>query len=78
VRTLVELKPQNRSRLIAIAAKRGKKGFPFVLNKAVESYLGAGAKREAQRQRALQLRGSLTHAEADELRKQAAALRVTW
>jgi hypothetical protein len=78
MRITVELKPQYRSRLMAIAAKGGKKGFSSVLNEAVESYLGVGAKREAQRQRAFQLRGSLKHAEAAELRKKAAALRATW
>jgi hypothetical protein len=34
MRTTVELKPEHRSRLIAIAAKRGEKGFSSVLNEA--------------------------------------------
>ncbi len=78
MRTTVELKPEHRSRLIAIAAKRGEKGFSTVLNEAVASYLGEEAEREKRRQRALQLRGALKREEAAELQKNAAALRASW
>ena len=78
MRTAVELKPELRSRLLAVAAKRGDKGFSNVLNDAVESYLGEEAKRERRRRNALQLRGVLTRKEAAELRRKAAALRTTW
>jgi hypothetical protein len=78
MRTTIELKPNHRSRLIAIAAKRGEKGFSSVLNEAVESYLSEEAERDSRRQRALQLRGILKHAEADELQKNAAAVRASW
>ena len=43
MRTTIELRPEHRSRLIAIAAKRGEKGFSSVLNEAVESYLSEDA-----------------------------------
>jgi len=78
MRTTVELKPEHRSRLIAIAAKRGEKGFSSVLNEAVESYLGEEAAREKRRQRALQLRGALKREDAAELQKNATALRASW
>jgi metal-responsive CopG/Arc/MetJ family transcriptional regulator len=78
MRTTIELKPELRSRLIAIAAKRGEKGFSSVLNEAVESYLGEEAAREKRRQKALHLRGVLKHEEAAELQKSTAALRASW
>jgi predicted ATP-dependent protease len=78
MRTTIELKPEHRSRLIAIAAQRGEKGFSSVLNEAVESYLSEEAERAARRQRALQLRGIMKHKEAAELQKNAAALRASW
>lgn len=78
MRTTDELKPEHRSRLLAIAAKRGKKGFSTVLNEAVDAYLGAEAERERRRRRALQLRGALKREEAAELRQNAAALRASW
>ena len=78
MRTTIELKPEHRSRLIAIAAKRGEKGFSCVLNEAVESYLSEEAERDARRQKALHLRGALKTGEAAELQKNAAALRASW
>jgi hypothetical protein len=78
MRTTVELKPEHRSRLIAIAAKRGEKGFSTVLNEAVEAYLSEEAERDARREKALRLRGVLKQNEAAELHKNAAALRASW
>ena len=78
MRTTVELKPEYRSRLLAIAAKRGEKGFSSVLNEAVESYLGEEAERERKRKRLRQLQGVLSPKDAGEIRKRAAALRATW
>ena len=76
--TTIELKSEHRSRLLAIAAKRGEKGFSSVLSEAVESYLGSEAERERRRHRALQLRGVLRREEAARLRQQAASLRASW
>ena len=59
MRTTIELKPEHRSRLLAIAARRGEKGFSSVLSEAVESYLGSEVERERRRLWALQLRGAL-------------------
>ena len=78
MRTTVELKPEHRSRLLAIAARRGQKGFSTVLSDAVESYLDEEAERERRRRTALQLRGALKREEAAKLRKTAAALRASW
>jgi polyhydroxyalkanoate synthesis regulator phasin len=78
MRTTIELKPEHRSRLLAIAAQRGEKGFSNVLNEAVESYLGAQAERERKIQRVLQLQGVLTRKDAAALYKKVAALRASW
>ena len=78
MRTTIELKPEHRSRLLAIAAQRGEKGFSSLINEAVDSYLSEEAERVRKRERALQLRGVLTQKVAAELRKRAAALRASW
>jgi hypothetical protein len=78
MRTTIELKPEHRSRLLAIAARRGEKGFSNVLSEAVESYLGSEAERDRRRQRVLQLRGALRREDAVRLRKEAASLRASW
>jgi predicted transcriptional regulator len=78
MRTTIELKPEHRSRLIAIAAKRGEKSISCVINEAVESYLSEEAERVARRERALHLRWILKHEEAAELQKNATSLRTSW
>jgi metal-responsive CopG/Arc/MetJ family transcriptional regulator len=78
MRTTVELKPEHRSRLLAIAAKRGQKGFSSVLSDAVESYLGEEAERQRRREKALQLCGTLKRKEAADWQKRVAALRASW
>ncbi len=67
--TTVELKAEHRSRLLAIAARRGEKGFPNVLGEAVEAYLNAQAGGERRRQKALALPGSLKARDARQLRE---------
>jgi len=78
MRTTVDLKPEHRSRLLAIAAKRGEKGFSNVLSDAVESFLGSEAERERRRHKALQLRGALREDEAARLREETTSLRASW
>jgi len=78
MRTTIDLKPEHRSRLLAVAAERGEKGFSGVVCEAVESYLGSEAERERRRDKALRLRGVLKREEAARLRAEAAALRASW
>ena len=48
MRTTVEIKPEHRSALLALAARRGYKGFSAVLEKAIEIYLANEASGETQ------------------------------
>jgi hypothetical protein len=78
VRTTIELKDEHRARLLELAARRGQKGFSDVLAEAVETYLESLSRDDEKRQAALQLRGSLTEREADELRRATRSLRESW
>jgi predicted transcriptional regulator len=78
MRTTIELKPEHRARLLELAARRGQKGFSFVIQEAVDAYLKTGGERDRQRQRALSLRGCLPVAEAKRLRRETAELRGFW
>jgi metal-responsive CopG/Arc/MetJ family transcriptional regulator len=78
MRTTIEIKPDHLSRLLAIAAKRGEKGFSGLIGEAVEAYLGSEAERQRRRQKALQVRGALRPRDAARLRKKAATLRSSW
>lgn len=78
MRTTIELKSEHRSRLLAVAAKRGEKGFSSVLGEAVDAYLSSETEREHRRRRALQLRGALKRKAATRLRENVAVLRASW
>jgi hypothetical protein len=78
VRTTIELKDESRARLLALAARRGEKGFSALIDEAVDLYLEAAAANEERRRGALALRGSLRPAEARRLRAATSAVRESW
>jgi hypothetical protein len=78
MRTTVEMKAEHRSALLALAARRGEKGFSAVLAEAIADYLKGEAERNARRQDLLKLAGSLSAAESEELRKTAKSIRESW
>jgi hypothetical protein len=78
MRTTVEMKPQHRSALLALAARRGEKGFSSVLAEAIEEYLDEEKTRVQRRKELLSLAGSLSAEEAKRLRRAAASLRENW
>ncbi len=78
MRTTVKIKPEHRSALLALATRRGEKGFSGVLGEAIESFLNAEAEREKRRRTLLSLEGSLSEKEGDDARRIAAELRENW
>jgi hypothetical protein len=78
VRTTVEIKPEHRSALLALAARRGQKGFSVVLEEAIEHYLRGESDRQRQKQKLLSLAGALSQQDATELRESARELRENW
>jgi hypothetical protein len=78
MRTTVEMKPQHRSALLALAARRGEKGFSSVLAEAIEEYLNDERTRVQRRKELLSLAGSLSAEEAKRIRTTTAALRENW
>jgi hypothetical protein len=78
VRTTIEMKPEHRSALLALAARRGEKGFSAVVADAIEEYLKGDLEREKRRTVLLSLAGSLEPEEAQELRRATRSLRESW
>jgi metal-responsive CopG/Arc/MetJ family transcriptional regulator len=78
MRTTIEMKPEHRAKLLELAAHRGAKGFSQLVSEALEAYLRAEADREAQRKRAVLLKGAMPSQEAKSLRDAAEALRRSW
>lgn len=67
VRTTIELRDEQRARLLALAARRGQKGFSGLVQEAIERYLDEELPRQDRIGRALALAGSLSAADADRL-----------
>ena len=78
MRTTVEMSAEHRSALLALAARRGEKGFSSVLAEAIEEYLNGNAERKRRLKNLLALEGSLSTEEADELRRVTKELRESW
>jgi hypothetical protein len=78
MRTTVEMKTEHRSALLALAARRGEKGFSSVLGEAIEEYLDSEQARSQRRERLLSLGGSVSAEEGERLRSVSKALREYW
>jgi predicted DNA-binding protein len=78
MRTTVEMKPEHRSALLALASRRGQKGFSVVLGEAIESFLQGEADREKRRQTLRSLGGGLSDKDAADLRRAVKELRESW
>jgi len=78
MRATVDIKPEHRDALLAIAARRGEKTFSSVLAEAIERYLNEEKMRVRRRKGLLSLAGSLSTKEARRLRRTAGSLRENW
>lgn len=78
MRTTIEMSPDHRSALLALAARRGEKGFSALVAEAIEEYLNGERARRARRQELLSLSGSLSPKEAENLRSTTRSLRESW
>lgn len=78
MRTTVDIKPEHRTALLALAARRGERGFSNVLEEAIETYLRGVADRQQHKRKLLSLAGSLSNQDASELRETTRSLRERW
>jgi len=76
MRTTVEITDEQRDALNALASRRGLRGYSTLVQEAIDLYLAA---HEHERiEAALALRGSITEAEAEEMRRRIAEAWATW
>jgi hypothetical protein len=78
MRTTVEITDEHRAKLLELAARRGEKGFSSVLEEAISHYLQNIAEEDKRLRKAQALRGSLSRAQADHLRRTIAEIRKKW
>lgn len=72
------MKPEHRSALLALAARRGEKGFSSLLAEAIDEFLKGEVERRRRREEVLALAGSLTSEDAEQLRETTRILRENW
>lgn len=72
------MKPEHRSALLALAARRGQKGFSEALAEVIEDYLQGDRERKRRREALRRLAGCLRAKEAEDLRQVTKALRDNW
>ena len=78
MRTTVEIADEHRARLVELAARRKEKGFSRIVSEAIEQYLEALDRAEADRRKALKLRGSLSPEQAERLETETTRIRTSW
>jgi len=78
MRTTVEIRDDQRAKLLELAARRGEKGFSRIVEEALDEYLGAAQGRDEKVRRALLAIGSLDEEAADRLEESARRIRATW
>ena len=71
MRTTVEIRNDQRAKLLELAAQRGEKGFSRIVEEALDEYLGAATGREEKVRRALRAIGSLDEEAAERLEESA-------
>jgi predicted transcriptional regulator len=78
MRTTIELRDDQRARLLEIAAQEGRKGFSHLIQEAVDRFLDEEADRRQEVAQALALVGAIGSEEAEALRTRTRELRVSW
>jgi predicted transcriptional regulator len=78
MRTTIELRDDQRARLLEMAAKEGRKGFSHLIQEAVDRFLEEDAGRQEEVSAALALVGTLGHQEAEALRERVRRIREGW
>lgn len=78
MRTTIELRNDQRARLLEIAARQGRKGFSHLIEEAVDRFLDEEEGRERELAKAIGALGALDSDEAETLRERTRALRRRW
>jgi predicted transcriptional regulator len=78
MRTTIELRDDQRARLLEIAARRGEKGFSRLVQEAVDRFLEAEALRDRATEDAVRAMGSLPTGSAGRMHEAVRHLRDRW
>lgn len=78
MRTTIEIRDDQRARLLEIAARRGEKGFSGLVQEAIDRFLEEEDRRDRSVAHAIAALGSLDADATDRMREAARELRRHW
>lgn len=78
MRTTIEITAEQREQLMAIAARRGEKGFSKLVQQALDAFLKVRSRDAERRRRAVMLKGALREPDAERLRDATHRIRESW
>ena len=78
MRTTIEITDDQRSKLLALAASKGMKGFSVLVQEALDEFLSKSESEERRVEKALSMRGALDDEEAQALAEECASIRESW
>jgi hypothetical protein len=78
VRTTIEITDEQRSKLLALAAAKGMKGFSGLVQKALDEFLSKSDVEEHLVEQAMSMMGALDDDEARALAEECASIRERW
>jgi hypothetical protein len=78
MRTTIEITDEQRSKLLALAAAKGMKGFSGLVQKALDEFISKSDLEEKRIEKALSMMGTLDEEEAQVLAEECATIRESW
>lgn len=78
MRTTIEIRDEQRARLLEIAARRGEKGFSGLVQEAIDRFLEEEDRRDRAVTESLAALGSFGADAADRMREATRRLRESW
>ena len=78
MRTTIEIRDEQRARLLELAARRGEKGFSILVQEALDRFLEDIAAEDEKTERAVAVLGTLDEDAAGHMDKTVQDLRESW
>lgn len=78
MRTTIEIPDELRAKLLELAARRGEKGYSWLVEEAISRFLAQWEDREGVIREGVSVIGSLSEADAAVLEESVRALRKAW
>ena len=78
MRTTIEISDHHRSMLLALAAKRGMRGYSEIIQEALEQYMASHIEQMEIKEKVLAMRGSWRKEETEQTKSKLLELREKW